>query len=468
MTVIRPNSISGVSSITGQGGDIKIFRADGTAADVTVNNITSGIITGTHYGSGANLTNLPAGNLTGNLPAISAANLTSIPAANLTGTVADARLTSVTASKLSGALPALDGSALTGVGLGTDGSANTSGIITATAFVPTTGQLSNRNLVINGAMTVAQRGTSSTTQNAYTTVDRWKILSGGLDEGVTTAQSSITSGLAYNDGFRKAYKVQNGNQTSGAGASDYLVPIYRFESQDLANSGWDYVSSSSFITISFYVKSSVAQTFQVQLYNGEPTQSRQYVFEYSATTSWTRITHTVPGGSGVEIDNDTSHGFDLYFNLFHGTGSTNNSYVNNQWNDYGGGNPQYKDNTSTWYTTNDATWEITGLQVEVGFAATPFEHISYQENFRRCCRYYWKSEVNSGWGYGGYQYASGYRMLEVRFPVIMRVEPTATVSINHGGTGFAGSREQYKAYTSRNYNSGDNVHTTSAVFDSEL
>ena len=76
MTVIRPNSISGVSSITGSGGDISIFRADGTAADVIVNNITSGVITATHYGSGANLTNLPAANLTGTLPAISAANLT--------------------------------------------------------------------------------------------------------------------------------------------------------------------------------------------------------------------------------------------------------------------------------------------------------------------------------------------------------------------------------------------------------
>ena len=78
MTVIRPNSISGVSSITGSGGDITIFRADGTAADVTVNNITSGIITATHYGSGANLTNLPAANITGTLPAIDGSNLTGI------------------------------------------------------------------------------------------------------------------------------------------------------------------------------------------------------------------------------------------------------------------------------------------------------------------------------------------------------------------------------------------------------
>ena len=85
MTVIRPNSISGINSITGQGGDINLFRADGTKADIpTVNNITAGVVTATTFsgnitGSGANLTNLPAANLTGTLPAISGANLTNLP-----------------------------------------------------------------------------------------------------------------------------------------------------------------------------------------------------------------------------------------------------------------------------------------------------------------------------------------------------------------------------------------------------
>ena len=115
--------------------------------------IVSGIVTANNF----------SGNVTGNVTG-SGANLTSIPAGQLTGTVADARLTSVTASKLSGALPALDGSALTGINtaFGSGTSVNTSGIITATAFVPTTqGSLSHRNLIINGGMSVIQRhGTS--------------------------------------------------------------------------------------------------------------------------------------------------------------------------------------------------------------------------------------------------------------------------------------------------------------------
>ena len=124
---IRVNKIThtaGVGTIT--------TSADGVViAGIVTANSFSGDVTGAVTGSGANLTSIPAG--------------------QLTGTVADARLTSVTASKLSGALPAIDGSALTGVGASFgNSSVNTSGIITATAFVPSQGQLSHRNLIING------------------------------------------------------------------------------------------------------------------------------------------------------------------------------------------------------------------------------------------------------------------------------------------------------------------------------
>ena len=224
MTVIRPNSISGITSITAQGGDINVFRADGTTGDLVVNNVTTGIITATtfvggHSGNGANLTNLPAGNLTGNLPAISAANLTSIPAGNLTGTVADARISTLTASKLSGSLPAIDGSNLTGVGASFgNSSVNTSGIITATAFVQTISHPANRNLVINGGLLIAQRATSSTT-SGFGSVDRWQHEYVGTDEAPTFAQSDVNSSDAgenpYAKGITKCIKITNGNQTGG-------------------------------------------------------------------------------------------------------------------------------------------------------------------------------------------------------------------------------------------------------------
>ena len=126
-------SDSGITSVTFN-SDIEL----GTKNLKGHNLESTGIVTAVSFtGSGANLTNLPAGNLTGNLPSISAANLTNVPAARLTGT-----------------LPAIDGSNLTGVGASFgNSSVNTSGIITATAFVPTSQTaLTNRNRIINGAM----------------------------------------------------------------------------------------------------------------------------------------------------------------------------------------------------------------------------------------------------------------------------------------------------------------------------
>jgi hypothetical protein len=369
MTVIRPNSISGISSITGQGGDITIFRADGTTADVIVNNITSGIITATHYGSGANLTSLPAG--------------------QLTGTVADARLSTVSSSKLSGALPALDGSALTGVGASFgNSSVNTSGIITATSFVPTTGQLSHRNLIINGDMRVAQRGVS-TTSNGYGFVDRFQTSLGSLSTGgnVTRSQQSLSSSDTgpWQAGFRKYARMA----TVGAGtanANGYIEIYTRLEAQDIANSGWDYKSTSGKITLSFWFRCSANQTFYAYLMSSDGTsQSYPFSFTASGNNTWTKITHTIPGNSNLTFDNDNGSGLTLYWIPFFGTDYTNNKTLNT-WSALDQNN-QIPDMASTWLTSGAATWDITGIQLEVGPVATPFEHISIAENKRRCYRY---------------------------------------------------------------------------------
>ena len=264
---------------------------------------------------------------------------------------------------------------------------NMSGIVTATSFVPTTGQLSHRNLIINGAMTVAQRGSSSTAEG-YHTIDRIYQLYSGTDEAPTFAQADVTSGGAYDAGFRKCLKITNGNQTSGAGAGDRVRFEYRIEAQDLANSGWNYKSTSSYITLSFWVKSSVAQNFYARFYSYDGTP-QAYSFETGALTAntWTKVTKTIPGNSNLQFDNNNAPGMIMSFAQYAGSNYTDAGNTMNTWAAYNGSS-RYPTNTSTWYTTNDATWEFTGLQFEVGPVATPFEHRSFGEEEDRCMRYY--------------------------------------------------------------------------------
>ena len=248
------------------------------------------------------------------------------------------------------------------------------------------GQLSHRNIIINGAMTVAQRGQSSTS-SGYHTVDRFQVNNSATDEAPTQAQVDVASGTTpYSLGFRKALKVTNGNQTSGAGTSDFIRALYYIEAQDLANSGWNYKSSSSYITISFWVKASVAQTYYTNFRVFDGTQ-KMYYFSYTLSAdTWTKVTHTFPGHADITFDNDTGQGIYIQWYQFRGTNNTG-PVTANQWHDLAT-STFTPDQDSTWYTTNDATWEMTGVQLEVGDTATSFEHRSYGEELRRCYRYF--------------------------------------------------------------------------------
>ena len=292
-----------------------------------------------------------------------------------------------------------------------------------------TNNLSNRNIIINGAMQVAQRGTSSTA-DTYGSVDRFYAFHSGVDEAPTQAQVAVASGTTpYTLGFRKAFKVTNGNQTSGAGAADAIEIITKLESQDIANSGWNYLSSSSFITLSFYVKSSVAQNFYVQLLTKDGTQYN-YSFETGSLTAdtWTKITKTISGNSNLQFDDDANLGLVIKFLLFRGTDFTDNSVSNDAWAAYAS-STRSKDNTSTWYTTNDATFEITGVQLEVGSVATDFEHRSFAQELALCQRYFYSAMNANGVGeYMGWGiYLGSAKMMSVWYmPQPMRANPTVS------------------------------------------
>ena len=324
-----------------------------------------------------------------------------------------------------------DGLNVTGVSTVANITATT---VTSTNIVNAT-QLSHRNIVINGAMMVAQRGTSSTS-SGYQTVDRQNAYSSGTDETPTQAQVDVSSGTdPYNEGFRKALKFTNGNQTSGAQGGSRVLPQYKFEGQDLVNSGWNHTSSSSYITIQFWVRSSIAQTYYGYLRSQDGTnQIYTYSVALSANT-WTKVTKTIPGNSNIQIDNDNGEG--IQWNIlipFIGTSYTDNSVSLNQWNTYAGGT-RTPDNTSTWYTTNDATFELTGLQLEVGSVATPFEHKTYAQELNACMRYYEGIYMGQGTAlFRTYTNSAGSPSncsnVEYNFKVEKRAQPTWAVEGN--------------------------------------
>ena len=289
-------------------------------------------------------------------------------------------------------------------------------------------QLSHRNIIVNGAMTIAQRGSSSTS-NGYHTVDRFQVNNSATDEAPTQAQVDVASGTTpYSLGFRKALKVTNGNQTSGAGASDFIRTLYYIEAQDLANSGWNYKSSSSYITLSFWVKASVAQTYYTNFRAFDGTQ-KMYYFSYTLSAdTWTKVTHTIPGHADISFDNDTGQGMYIQWYQFRGTNNTG-PVTANQWHDLAT-STFTPDQDSTWYTTNDATWEMTGVQLEVGDTATSFEHRSFGEELRRCQRYFFNITGDNGsrTGIPGYANATNELRCMVQFPVPMRALPTVSGS----------------------------------------
>ena len=291
------------------------------------------------------------------------------------------------------------------------------------------GQTSGKkNLIINGAMLVAQRGTSSTSQD-FQTVDRMKSNQSSIDEVATQAQVDVASGTTpYTLGFRKAFKFTNGNQTSGAGTGDVIKVQQRLEAQDIANSGWNYLSSSSYLTMSFWVKSSVAQNFYIQLIAYD-NATYNYTFETGSLSAdtWTKVTHSIPGNSNIRFDNDNGLGLEIAWYQFQGTDRTASDFALNTWAAYASGS-QSPDMTSTWYTTNNATFEITGVQLEVGPTATDFEHRSFAEELKLCQRYYYKQSANNNEFFRGMGMADvdGNSIeLNSPFPTTMRVAPSA-------------------------------------------
>ena len=243
-------------------------------------------------------------------------------------------------------------------------------------------ETSNRNLIINGAMQVAQRGTSSTT-NGYGSVDRFQnSYSGGTSTG--SQQSLTSSDTPYSLGFRNFFRLTNTSTASGT--NDYRQIVQVIEAQNIANSGWNYTSASSFVTLSFWVRTSVAGKYGIILVAND---SPAYQFAFTETLSadtWTKVTKTISGNSNLVFNNDNGAGLTLAIEAWMGSGYTDASANLDSWVTYDT-SVYLPTDIVNWAGTSSATFDVTGVQLEVGLS-TPFEHENFNDTFNKCLRYY--------------------------------------------------------------------------------
>ena len=333
------------------------------------------------------------------------------------------------------------------------------GICTATEFVPTSTQLSHRNIIINGDMNIAQRGAQSTS-DGIKTVDRFGIgfATGAIQQDQITLTSSDTP---YAYGFRKSYRLTN--TTASTAASVARDIRYQIEAQDIATSGWDSTNASSNITLSFWVKASVSQTYYVFHYVPDSQKNYNWNFTPSANT-WTKITKTIPGASGVTFNNDNGPGMSIQIVAYYGNNFTASiDPAQNQWFAWSGTN-RIPNMTSTWAGTTNATFEVTGMQLEVGSVATPFEHRSFTEELVRCQRFY---QVGSSIG-AGYGSANGYARAGCTFATQMRTTPTFTATNTGSGSIIATGRSNTGFYVTYGSLGGTSAGIFSFTADAEF
>jgi len=285
------------------------------------------------------------------------------------------------------------------------------------ALIGSQSALSNRNIIINGEFQIFQRATSATNPGGgYDTADRWRSSqnSGGLGN-YNAEQSTDTP-----NGFGFSYKLtKSGVETQNSGNSAYLQQYIEGQNVQHLNYG---SSSAKKVTASFHVKSSVTGTYGVRLGDGEAGKHNVQTFTISSADTWEKKVVTFNGDTATALANDNSAEFD--FAIVLGAGS---NYQTSSTNTWASGNKLSTSSQTQWTETDGATFYITGVQLEVGEQATPFEHRSFGDELARCQRYYSDSGSTKNNGFVHSCYNSDDAYGNFSYPVPMRAAPSITM-----------------------------------------
>lgn len=296
---------------------------------------------------------------------------------------------------------------------------NTLTLPATTQTLATQNALGVRNLIINGDMRIDQRNAGSSVANSAGAgyyLDRWQVATAQASKmNIEQNAGSVTPPDSFSN-----YLGMTVTSAYTAGAADYYLFAQKIEGFNASHLGFG-TSNAQDITISFKVYSSLTGTFCAAIQNAA--QNRTYIFNYtiSSANTWTTITKTIPGDtSGTWGSGNASWG-ELKFDL--GSGSNYQTSTVDAWD----ATSAFTTSSSTKFVANaSATFYITGVQLEVGDTATPFEHRPYDMELARCQRYY--NRIYDIWCDHAVHVNGGRLATRVDYPVQMRANPTVTTN----------------------------------------
>jgi len=289
--------------------------------------------------------------------------------------------------------------------------------------MPTAGPLSNRNLIINGAMQVAQRGTGwedivNAASGKYL-LDRFKTFHFEGTAGTSVLETQQSSDVPTGQGFKTSLGLRV--KTAGALPNDGYVLIGQMIEGYNINPLEFGTANAKNVTVSFWAKSSVTGTYSVVLRNID--QTRTYVKDYDLVGgTWKHVTLTFPGETSGTWNITNGIGLQVMWAIDTGSNWNTAPDVWNSSNLFGSTNQ-----TNTWADTASNTFHLTGVQVEVGSKSTPFEHRSYGDELARCQRYYYEvcdPNYNSEGIGSGEMWETNAAYISVSFPTTMRALPS--------------------------------------------
>ena len=306
------------------------------------------------------------------------------------------------------------------------------------AGAATAGTITGRNLIINGAFNVAQRSTSSTSQD-YATVDRFRTTVAATDELAFTQSQSTT--VPSGQGFANSYKIEVTTAESALAADENFRIQTKIEAQNLQQLAYG-TSSAKSLTLSFWVRSSLTGKYSVLFYQDDATRSNTPSFTISTADTWEYKTITIDGDTGGTINNDNGAGINITWVLAAGTDYAGTPHTG--WGAYTA-TDDFAHSDQVNFAAQTGTFYLTGVQLEVGQTATPFEHESYHITAQKCYRYYYKIIENDGtvtyFGTGYHKNTTQSRIV-CDLPVPMRTQPTAVEQ-----TGTAGDYATFEGGT---------------------